>query len=72
MQSTGIHVELTTSRRAALHRYTFPIGTTEPRILVDITNDGQRSGRNPTVSIDPQTGQVEGWASYSNSFGPCE
>jgi hypothetical protein len=38
-------------------------------MLVDITNDGQRSGQNATMTINPQTGQVDGGASFSGSFG---
>ncbi|CAE6346972.1 unnamed protein product, partial [Rhizoctonia solani] len=34
---SGVHVELTASRRAALHRYTFPENSKQPRILVDIS-----------------------------------
>ena len=60
IQSTGIRVELTSTRRAALHRYTFPPNSTEPRIVVDITNDGQRSSTNPFMNIDPDTGHVIG------------
>ncbi|CEL59327.1 putative glycosidase Rv0584 OS=Mycobacterium tuberculosis GN=Rv0584 PE=3 SV=1 [Rhizoctonia solani AG-1 IB] len=67
---SGVHVELTASRRAALHRYTFPENSKQPRILVDITNDGQQSATNPFTVIDPSTGRTKGGASFAASFGP--
>ncbi|KAF9009539.1 glycoside hydrolase family 92 protein [Cyathus striatus] len=68
--STGIRVELTSTRRVALHRYTFPAGTVNPRIAVDITNDGQSSSTNPVMTLDPDTAKVEGGAEFAASFGP--
>ncbi|KAI0672074.1 glycoside hydrolase family 92 protein [Trametes maxima] len=68
--STNIRVELTATRRAALHRYTFPENTTIPRLVVDITNDGQQSNSNPVVHIDSNTGRVTGGAMFAASFGP--
>jgi putative alpha-1,2-mannosidase len=68
--TNNIRVELTATRRTALQRYTFPAGTTNPRILVDITNDGQKSSTNPEMTIDPDTARVVGGASFSASFGP--
>ncbi|KAF9448478.1 glycoside hydrolase family 92 protein [Macrolepiota fuliginosa MF-IS2] len=68
--SNSIRVELTATRRTALHRYTFPAGTTHPRIAVDITNDGQRSSTNPVMTLDPDTAKVMGGASFAGSFGP--
>ena len=73
--STGIRVELTATRRTALHRYTFPpvpeAPSTDfrPRIIVDIQNDGQRSASNAEMSIDPVTGRMMGGASFMASFG---
>ncbi|KAH7921950.1 glycoside hydrolase family 92 protein [Leucogyrophana mollusca] len=67
--STGVRVELTASRRTALHRYTFPASSRIPRILVDITNDGMESAFNPVVDIDSRTGRVTGGARFSASFG---
>ncbi|KAF5328370.1 hypothetical protein D9619_013241 [Psilocybe cf. subviscida] len=68
--TNDIRVELTATRRTALQRYTFPAGTTNPRILVDITNDGQKSSTNPEMTLDPDTARVVGGASFSASFGP--
>ncbi|KAL0064619.1 hypothetical protein AAF712_008445 [Marasmius tenuissimus] len=68
--SNGIHVELTSTRRAALHRYTFPSTSTIPRILVDITNDGQKSSTDPELHIDSQTARVRGGSMFTASFGP--
>ncbi|KAF9483277.1 glycoside hydrolase family 92 protein [Pholiota conissans] len=68
--SNSIRVELTATRRTALHRYTFPAGTANPRLLVDITNDGQKSSTNPEMTLDPTTARVMGGASFAGSFGP--
>ncbi|EKM57353.1 glycoside hydrolase family 92 protein [Phanerochaete carnosa HHB-10118-sp] len=68
--STGIRVELTTTRRTALHRYTFPAGTVNPRIMVDITNDGEQSSTNPEMLLNATTARVTGAASFAASFGP--
>ncbi|KAI8996644.1 glycoside hydrolase family 92 protein [Trametes punicea] len=68
--STNIRVELTATRRAALHRYTFPKGTKTPRIVVDITNDGQQSSTDPEMDLDPDTARVTGGAHFEASFGP--
>ena len=64
-QSTDIRVELTSTRRTALHRYTFPASSVFPRIVVDMTNEGQQSSTNPVMTIDPSTGRVVG-ASFSS------
>ncbi|OSC99282.1 glycoside hydrolase family 92 protein [Trametes coccinea BRFM310] len=68
--STNIRVELTSTRRTALHRYTFPKGTKTPRIVVDITNDGQQSSTDPEMELDPDTARVMGGAHFEASFGP--
>ncbi|KAJ3784535.1 glycoside hydrolase family 92 protein [Lentinula aff. detonsa] len=68
--STGIRAELTTTRRTALHRYTFPSNSSEPRLLVDLTDDGLQSGYDVTLLIDPTTGRVTGDAWFEGSFGP--
>ena len=73
--STGIHVELTASRRTALHRYTFPpkpADTTSdwrPRMILDVTNDGQRSAYGPKLDIFPDTGRMTASAAFTASFG---
>lgn len=80
-QSTGVRVELTSTRRAAIHRYTFPPNSTEPRIVVDITNEGQQSSTNPFATVDPSTGRVVGSSrtqslrvvnSYQSTLGGAE
>ncbi|KAH7915153.1 glycoside hydrolase family 92 protein [Hygrophoropsis aurantiaca] len=68
--STDIRVELTASRRTALHRYTFPASSRKPRIVIDITNDALKSNTDPVVKIDPVSGRVTGGASFAASFGP--
>ncbi|CCM06181.1 uncharacterized protein FIBRA_08423 [Fibroporia radiculosa] len=76
--STGIRVELTATRRTALHRqvsrrtpwYTFPPDTANPRILLDVTDDGQYSSTRPAMTLDPNTSRVIGSADFQASFGP--
>ena len=68
--SNLIRVELTATRRTALHRYTFPASSRIPRILMDVTNDGQISATSPQLSIDPDTGRVVASANFAASFGP--
>ncbi|PPQ74974.1 hypothetical protein CVT24_010275, partial [Panaeolus cyanescens] len=70
--TNNVRVELTSTRRTALHRYTFPAGTANPRILVDITNDGQKSSTNAEGTIDPVTARVKGGAEFAASFGPAQ
>ncbi|PIL28602.1 hypothetical protein GSI_08644 [Ganoderma sinense ZZ0214-1] len=50
--------------------YTFPAGTTSPRIVVDITNDGQKSSTDSHMDLDEKTGRVTGGAQFAGSFGP--
>ncbi|KAF4581463.1 hypothetical protein EYR40_009749 [Pleurotus pulmonarius] len=68
--TTGVRVELTATRRTALHRYTFPAASTNPRIIVDITNDGKMSAREVVMKINGTTGRVVGGATFDGSFGP--
>ncbi|KAJ7274823.1 glycosyl hydrolase family 92-domain-containing protein [Mycena rebaudengoi] len=67
--STGVRVELAATRRTGLHRYTFPSTSTVPRILLDITNDGQTSGISPELTINPRTGRMMANANFATSFG---
>ncbi|KAJ6613163.1 glycoside hydrolase family 92 protein [Mycena sp. CBHHK59/15] len=68
--STGVRVELAATRRTGLHRYTFPANSTMPRILLDVTNDGQISTISPELNIDPETGRMIANANFATSFGP--
>ncbi|KAL1948226.1 hypothetical protein VTO73DRAFT_12301 [Trametes versicolor] len=68
--TTDVRIELTATRRAALHRYTFPPDTAIPRMVVDVTNDGQSSNSNPIVHIDKDTGRVTAGSTFAASFGP--
>ncbi|EIN11122.1 glycoside hydrolase family 92 protein [Punctularia strigosozonata HHB-11173 SS5] len=68
--TTGIRVELTATRRTALHRYTFPASVTQPRMVVDISNDGLQSSTIPIMTLDPNTSRVVGGAEFQASFGP--
>ncbi|KZP14452.1 glycoside hydrolase family 92 protein [Athelia psychrophila] len=68
--STDIRVELTATRRTALHRYTFPTSSAHPRIVVDISDDVPLSSTDVEGDVDPNTGRVTGGASFQVSFGP--
>ncbi|KAJ7214338.1 glycosyl hydrolase family 92-domain-containing protein [Mycena pura] len=68
--STGVRAELTATRRTALHRYNFPSNSTMPRILLDVTNDGQTSVIVPELSINPMSGRMLASANFATSFGP--
>ncbi len=69
----GVRVELTTERRVALHRYTFPAGS-DAVVLSDLahhitgaeTIDGE-------ITVDPDAGELSGFArvsaGYSGRFG---
>lgn len=50
--------------------YTFPAGTVNPRIMVDITNDGQQSSTDPVMLLNRTSGRITGGASFAASFGP--
>ncbi|KAF8832765.1 hypothetical protein HHX47_DHR1001504 [Lentinula edodes] len=67
--STDIRAELTTTRRTALHRYTFPSSSAEPRLVVDLTDDGLQSGYDVTLLIDPTTARVTGDAWFEDFKG---
>ena len=41
-------------------RYTFPAGTVNPRIMVDITNDGQQSSTDPEMLLNGTTARITG------------
>ena len=47
--------------------YTFPEGTKTPRLVVDLTNDGQKSSTDPVMDLDPDTARVTGqsFSTYS-------
>ena len=51
LDGTGIRAELTASRRAALHRYTFPSGS-QARIVVDFSTGGIDFPRMRTLPTD--------------------
>ncbi len=64
----GVEVELTATRRAARHRYTFPDGG-EPWVLVDLghTLDGGRCADSSLTSI-PEEARIEGWVHNVGAF----
>ncbi|KAJ5677236.1 uncharacterized protein N7477_002869 [Penicillium maclennaniae] len=71
---SGVKAEMTSSRRAALYRFTFPEQKTaegkllNPLISLDLTDlwDGRQ---NATVSVDSEAGRIQGNGTFLPSFG---
>ncbi len=72
LDDSQIRVELTTSRRAALHRYTFPAGST-PTIVFDPTHFAGTSGTVASASarVDPD-GRVFSYVDYQGPLSRRE
>ncbi len=74
LQDDGIHAELTASRRAAMHRYTFEEGA-DPVLLFDLAYTNSTSDNVPEswITLDPDTGRIQGFqrlrGGYSARFG---
>ncbi|KAG6234616.1 hypothetical protein E4U25_005800 [Claviceps purpurea] len=81
--NTSIHAEMTVTNHVALYRFTFPTDGTptkrsgnetqpkmpySPLILVDLT-DLSNSRSNGSVQVDPKTGRIVGFGTFSPSFG---
>ncbi|KAJ5180567.1 CAZyme family GH92 [Penicillium capsulatum] len=71
---SGIRAEMTSARRTALYRFTFPEAKTErgdslrPLVLLDLT-DLWDSRQNASVAIDSETGRMKGNGTFLPSFG---
>jgi len=71
---SGIRVDMTTTQRASLFKFTFPPvfadGTpAQPLILQDLTDLSDSRQDNGTVSVDGKTGRITGSARFLPSFG---
>ena len=54
----GIKLETTSTRRAGLIRFTYPESLNGTFVVVDLTNDLQRSFEGGSIDITPSTGRV--------------
>jgi predicted alpha-1,2-mannosidase len=62
-------VELTATRHAALHRYTYAPGAASPSILVDLGHGmGRDAAPDAALDIDPSTGEISGWLDSAGRF----
>lgn len=72
--NNSIKMEASSTRRAALVRYTFPAsvlaGGLEPHIVQDWTNDAPGRFRGGTIDFDPDQGRILINGSYGSSFAP--
>lgn len=66
---SGIQIETTSTRRAGLIRFTFPVSNATDYLVVDLTNDLGRSFSGGTISISP-SGHVELGGTFLQSYGP--
>ncbi|KAF9070156.1 glycosyl hydrolase family 92-domain-containing protein [Rhodocollybia butyracea] len=67
---SGIQIEMTSTRRAGLIRFTFPASSSRTNYLVvDLTNDLGRSFSGGTMSISP-SGHVQLGGTFLQSYGP--
>ncbi|EJD52455.1 glycosyl hydrolase [Auricularia subglabra TFB-10046 SS5] len=66
----GIKIEATTTRRAALERFTFPDGAGTPFFVVDLANDSPLSFGGGTLDFDPTLGRIKIGGKWRPSFGP--
>ncbi|KZV84438.1 glycoside hydrolase family 92 protein [Exidia glandulosa HHB12029] len=67
--TTGIHIEATTTRRAGLVRFTYPAGSSSNLVVVDLSNDLQRSFRGGSLSLDPTKGRIQLQGTFLQSYG---
>ncbi|TFK50461.1 hypothetical protein OE88DRAFT_1701200 [Heliocybe sulcata] len=67
--TNSIKIETTSTRRAGLIRFTFPEETPN-FVVVDLTNDLQRSFEGGSIVIEPATGRVLLGGTYLQSYGP--
>lgn len=64
----GIDVEMTTAEHTALFNFHFSGNAASPLLLLDLT-DLQDSRQNATVSVDADTGRIQGNGTFLPSFG---
>ncbi|KHN97411.1 Glycosyl hydrolase 92 [Metarhizium album ARSEF 1941] len=68
---SGPQVEMTTTKHAALFRFTFKgaVAGDKPLILQDLSDLSDSRQDNGTVTVDPATGRITGNALFVASFG---
>src|ERR1035437_2613155 len=64
LKDYNVNVELTSTKRVAFHRYTFP-KTNDAHVIIDIGYRGRPTGQSSQVRIINNT-QIEGYKSYGN------
>ncbi|KAF7308199.1 Alpha-1-2-mannosidase family protein [Mycena chlorophos] len=71
--NNGVNAEVTVTQHAALHRFTYPSGTKEPILLLEVTRDLSGSYRAPgNYTVSPATHggvRVTGGGTFGPSFG---
>ena len=67
--TTGIQIETTSTRRAGLIRFTYPARSDSTHVVVDLTNDLQRSFHGGSLSLDPDAGRIELEGTFLQSYG---
>ncbi|KAF8591001.1 glycoside hydrolase family 92 protein [Ramaria rubella] len=67
--TNGAKIETTSTRRAGLIRFTFTNGTENNHVVVDLTNDLQRSFQGGTLELD-QNGKIQLGGTFLQSYGP--
>ncbi|KAL1747392.1 glycoside hydrolase family 92 protein [Schizophyllum fasciatum] len=67
--TTGIQIEATSTRRAGLIRFTYPYSANSTLVVVDLTNDLQRSFHGGNLSLDPAAGRIELEGTFLQSYG---
>lgn len=68
---SGVMIDMTASHHSSLFRFRFPTleNGTSPLILLDLTDLSDTRQDNGTISVDPETGQMKGFARFLPSFG---
>ncbi|KZV68558.1 glycoside hydrolase family 92 protein [Peniophora sp. CONT] len=67
--NNSIQMEATSTRRAALERFTFPSGST-PFFILDLSNDLPNTFKGGSMDIDADKGRITIGGFWGSSFGP--
>jgi predicted alpha-1,2-mannosidase len=66
---SDVHVELSATHHAGIHRYTFPVDEAEPVLILDVGHGIGRPGAlDAEVTVNPETGAVEGFLLNAGRF----
>ncbi|ESK91898.1 glycoside hydrolase family 92 protein [Moniliophthora roreri MCA 2997] len=65
----GIKIEATSTRRAGLIRFGYPSASLANHIVVDLTNDLQRSFEGGSLSIESSAGRIKLSGTFLQSYG---